>query len=343
MAQNNKWSTWQHVHLEGNILSADVLEQVSKETASAQTKSAYQLSSGDSTSEIIGFSYRMARSLYADYRKRISVGSSDSGEVTRTFIVRFFTQCLGWSIETIRKLDAEGRSFPIKRIAFDKIPLVIVPGEDSLDKSSSLYSITNGQKNVSPFQMLQQYLTAAGASRWGVVSNGVKFRLLRSSTALSRPQYLEFDLGAILDDDFYNEYALLWRFMHFSRIRDIVNDTDLEIWEEWRKTSIDSGERVRDRLRVGVSKALKNLGTGFLKSNEELRAKIASGELSKEDYYHELLRLVYRFLFLFVTEERYSEKGLRLIFDPASDYEARDAYDKGFSLARLKPVIRQLR
>lgn len=343
MAQNNKWSTWQHVHLEGSILSADVLEQVSKETASAQTKEAYQLSSGDSTSEIIGFSYRMARSLYADYEKKINTESNDKAEVTRTFIVKFFNQCLGWNIEFVRKLDAEGRSFPIKRIAYEKIPLVIVPGNDSLDKASSLYSITNGQKNVSPFQMLQQYLTAAGASRWGVVANGVKFRLLRSSTALSRPQYLEFDLGAILDDDFYNEYALLWRFLHFSRIRDVVNDTDLEIWEEWRKTAIDSGERVRDRLRVGVSKALRNLGTGFLKSNGDLRDKISSGELSTEDYYHELLRLVYRFLFLFVTEERYSEKGLRIIFDPDSDYFARDAYDKGYSLARLKPLIRQLR
>ncbi len=343
MAQNNKWAAWQHVHLEGNIFSSDILEQVSKEATSAQTKDAYQISSGDSTSEIIGFTYRMARGLYADYKRRISVESSDTADVTRAFIVKFFNQCLGWNIETIRKLDAEGRSFPIRRIAYNKVPLVIVPGDDSLDKSSSLYSITNGQKNVSPFQMLQQYLTASGASRWGIVANGVKFRLLRSSTALSRPQYLEFDLGAILDDDFYNEYALLWRFLHVSRIWDIVNDTDLEIWEEWRKTSIESGERVRDRLRVGVSKALKNLGTGFLKSNGELREKIAAGELLTENYYHELLRLVYRFLFLFVTEERYSEKGIRLIFDPESDYSARDAYDKGFSLARLKPVMRQLR
>ncbi len=343
MSQNNKWSTWQHIHLEGNIFSSDILDLVSKEKASAQTNTAYQLSTSDSTSEIIGFSYRMARSLYSDYKKKISTASNDTAETTRTFIVRFFNQSLGWNIETVRKLDAEGRSFPIRRIAYDRVPVVIVPGEESLDKSSSLYSITNGQKNVSPFQMLQQYLTASGASRWGIVANGVKFRLLRSSTALSRPQYLEFDLAAILDDDFYNEYALLWRFLHFSRIRDVVHDTDLEIWEEWRKTSIESGERVRDRLRVGVSKALKNLGTGFLKSNEEIRDKIRNGELSTEDYYHELLRLVYRFLFLFVTEERYSEKGLRLIFNPESDYPAHDTYDKGYSLARLKPIIRQLR
>ena len=343
MAQNNKGFNWQHIHLEGNLFSADILEQVSKEEASAQTKGAYQLSSGDSSSELIGFSYRIARGLYNDYKCKIDTERGDNATITREFIVKFFNQCLGWNIEIVKKLDAEGRSYPIRRIAYDRVPVVIVPKDDNLDKASSTYSITNGQKNVSPFQMLQQYLTSAGASRWGIVANGVKFRLLRSSTALSRPQYLEFELGAILEDDFYNEYALLWRFLHFSRLRDAVNGTDLEIWEEWRKISIDNGERVRDKLRYGVTEALKTLGTGFLKNNIEIQEKIKSGVLSKEDYYHELLRLVYRFLFLFVTEERYSDKGIRLIFDPDSDYSARDAYDKGFSLARLKPIIRKVR
>ena len=46
---------------------------------------------------------------------------------------------------------------------------------------------------------------------------------------------------------------------------------------------------------------------------------------------------------MFVTEERYSEKGIRLIFNPDSDYIARNTYDKGYSLARLKPIIRQNR
>ena len=343
MAQKNKWSSWQHIHLEGNLISADVLDLVAKNQAAAQSDSAYQLPSGISTMDKIGLSYKTAIGLYTDYKRKLSLEKNDPWDLTREFITRFFSQCLEWSIDVTRKLDADNRSFPIRRVAYGRIPIVTAPGDSSLDKAESRYAITNGQKNVSAFQMVQQYLTAAGASRWGIVANDSKFRLLRSSTALSKPQYLEFDLGAILEDDFYNEYSILWKFFHVSRIRDIANGTDLEIWEEWRKTAIDSGERIRDRLRVGVSKALQIFGTGFLKDNPELREKFSTGVIKTEDYYHQLLRLIYRFLFLFVTEERYSEKGIRLIFNPDSDYIERNTYDKGYSLARLKPIIRQNR
>ena len=54
--------------------------------------------------------------------------------------------------------------------------------------------------------------------------------------------------------------------------------------------------------------AMQRLGTGFLqakgKGNDLLRAKIANHELSADDYNHQLMRLMYRFLFVFCLEER---------------------------------------
>ena len=69
---------------------------------------------------------------------------------------------------------------------------------------------------------------------------------------------------------------------------------------------IDQGGRVREHLRDGVEECLKILGNGFLAhpANEELRQKLKSKQMSPEQFYRELLRLIYRFLFLLVSEDR---------------------------------------
>jgi hypothetical protein len=48
------------------------------------------------------------------------------------------------------------------------------------------------------------------------------------------------------------------------------------------------------------------LGNGFLthKDNEELRQKLKSGQLTSAQFYRQLFRIVYRFLFLLVSEDR---------------------------------------
>ena len=92
---------------------------------------------------------------------------------------------------------------------------------------------------------------------------------------------------------------------------------------------------VREKLRDGVERAIERLGTGFLKSprtGPALRARFASGEYSERAYYRELLRLIYRLLFLMVAEER------RLIADPHGDDGAYARYEEYFALARLRDL-----
>lgn len=343
MAQKNKWINLQHIHCEGYLFTADLIDLISKDSAPAQGKDGYGLPSTISIMDEIGQSYKKAIGLYSDYQLKLKRSNADTLAVTRDFICRFLSNCLGWNIENVTKLDAGGKGFPIRRQAYGRIPIAVVSGENSLDRADSYFSITNGLKNVSPFSMMQQYLSAAGDSRWGIVASGKMIRLLRSSTSLSKPEYLEFDLGAILSDDFYNEYAVLWKILHVSRIRDTSDGTDLEIWEEWKNTSISNGERARDRLRVGVERAIVIFANGFLsnRANKQLQEEIFSGRLSATEYFHELLRLCYRILFLSVIEERYSENGIRLVFDPDSGQMPHDIYEKGYSLARLRGMMRK--
>lgn len=343
MAQKNKWINLQHIHCEGSLFTADLIELIGKDAAPAQGKEGYRLPPGISVMDEIGQSYKKAIGLYSDYQVKIKRQNAEILAITRDFICRFLSSCLDWSVDNTTKLDAGGKGYPIRRQAFDRIPIAVVPGDNSLDKTDKYFSITNGLKNVSPFSMMQQYLSAVGDSRWGLVASGKIIRLLRSSTSLSKPEYIEFDLGAILSDDFYNEYAVLWKILHVSRIRDTSDGTNLEIWEEWKNTSISNGERARDRLRVGVEKAIVIFANGFLSNryNTSLRENISNGRLSTTEYFHELLRLCYRILFLSVIEERYSEKGIRLVFDPDSNQTQRDIYEKGYSLARLRGMMRK--
>jgi hypothetical protein len=80
------------------------------------------------------------------------------------------------------------------------------------------------------------------------------------------------------------------------------------------------------------------LGLGFLQheNNTQLREKIQAGTLSSKDYYRQLLRIIYRFLFLMVTEER------DLVYDPDDKSESTQKFKKiylqFYSIARLRKL-----
>ena len=70
-------------------------------------------------------------------------------------------------------------------------------------------------------------------------------------------------------------------------------------WNGGCQKAQEEGSRVLDRLRDGVMEAINLLGQGFVahSANQALRQALRLGELDKQDYYRELLRLVYRIIF----------------------------------------------
>jgi hypothetical protein len=101
----------------------------------------------------------------------------------------------------------------------------------------------------------------------------------------------------------------------------------------------EQGTRALDQLRGGVEAAIAALGRGFLAypGNTALRDNLRAGTLNAQDYYRQLLRLVYRLLFLFVAEDR------ELLLDPQSDPSARDRYDKYYATDRLRRLAERRR
>ncbi len=220
---------------------------------------------------------------------------------------------------------AAGRRSPIDYWA-GTVPLHLVSFRQSLDHGTLLKRVhpnpapprlQGAVAGKAPHALLQEYLNSSDAI-YGVLSNGHLLRLLRASASLTRQAYLQFDLEAMFEGGEYADFVLLFLVLHRSRLpgdplkRGQPKPLPLPsekgpCWlDTWRERAESQGTRALGELRQGVEAAIQALGTGFLvhPANDALRGRLASQNLSPHDYYQQLLRLIYRLLFLFVAEER---------------------------------------
>jgi len=148
----------------------------------------------------------------------------------------------------------------------------------------------------------------------------------------------------------YADFALLWLVCHQSRVEPppcfppVGGTEGGDCWlERWSKAAADQGVRALDALRSGVQEAIVALGRGFLaqgaahRANAALKARLHSGELSAQDYYRQLLRLVYRLIFLFVAEDR------ELLLLPGTPDGIQRHYADFYSVRRLRDMAETLR
>src|SRR5690606_32475540 len=148
---------------------------------------------------------------------------------------------------------------------------------------------------------------------------------------------VEFDLEAMMDGEIYADFVLLWLLCHQSRVE---GERPSDCWlEEGMKAAEEQGTRALDQLRDGVERAIDALGTGYIThpANRALRERLQSGALDKQEYYRQLLRLVYRLLILFVAEDR------GLLYDPNSTEAARALYVESYSTQRLRRIAERMR
>jgi hypothetical protein len=171
-----------------------------------------------------------------------------------------------------------------------------------LDKAYPHFGYENRRRT--PHGLIQEYLNATDQALWGVVFNGYQLRLLRDNPSLTRPAYIEADLQVIFEEQIYSDFATFWLLFHGSRL--LPQKDGPCILEIWRQKSYEIGKRALTNLRLGVVRALEFFGNGFLRhpDNRELREALRSGNYSKESFFQELLRLVYRLLFLLTVEDR---------------------------------------
>ncbi len=235
-------------------------------------------------------------------------------------------------LERAATITVDQRPFAISHLSH-RSPIHILGARIDLDRRQKGVA---GAAKASPHGLIQDFLNRSDDHLWGFLSNGLRLRVLRDHFSLTRQAYIEFDLEAIMDGELFGEFFLVWLLCHQSRIT-AGPDSDKPqdcILETWLKTSRDQGIRALDKLRSGVEQAIAALGTGFLAhpDNYPLKQALGDGKLDKQDYYRQLLRLVYRLIFLFVAEERGA------LLDPEANDAARDRYQRFYATRRIREL-----
>ena len=322
-------TTFTTVKTEGGILPADLLQRLAdgREREGLRPED-YHLLPSERLNEAITRAWNRCLSAWASFRQqREQLPAGDLGTtLTRERWLLVLFQELGYGrLPFVGGLSVDGSSYPISH-RWGHAPILLVSFRQDLDRRGEL----GGALRRSPHSLLQEFLNRSADSLWGFVSNGLCLRLLRDNLSLTRAAYVEFDLEAMMEGQVYADFALLWLLCHQSRVE---SDRPEECWlERWSQAAEQQGVRALDALRDGVQEAIVALGRGFLahRANAALRERLRTGALSTEDYYRQVLRLVYRLIFLFVAEER------ELLLLPGTPDQAQRRYLDYYSIRRLR-------
>jgi hypothetical protein len=333
--------TFTTIRIEGAILPPDLLQRIADGDASIEglTPEAYHLAKGEKINEAINRAWNRALGAWAAFRAAADkLPESDPGTtLTRErWLLPLFAELGYGRLATAKAIEIAGDAYPISH-GWQNTPIHLVGFRIDLDTRTK--GVAGAARN-SPHGLVQIVLNRSDAHLWGFVSNGLRLRVLRDNKMLTRQAYVEFDLQAMMEGQVYADFALLWLVCHQSRV-EVGGEVTSPLLEKWSRAAQEQGTRALDQLRSGVEDAIRALGRGFLAhaapANRHLRDKLASGELSAQDYYRQLLRLVYRLIFLFVAEDR------GLLFDPKADATARDIYSRFYSTARLRALAERRR
>ncbi|MEJ2064438.1 MAG: N-6 DNA methylase [Reinekea sp.] len=326
--------------LEGALFLPDQLEKAALGQAKLQTEADYQTPKGLKLKDDYSRAFQIACAQWRHFALALEREDVDALAITQTFVEELLRDVFAYStLQCPGAIQIMDRAYPITFLA-GHVPVVVAPFNTKLDDSLPMFAIEDsGSRKKSAFQLAQELLNASDAHLWAIVSNGKQLRLLRDAASLTRPSFLEIDLQDVLEGQRFSEFATIWRLLHASRAA-LNHKPEHSIWEAWRETGKTEGTRVRDGLRNGVEQALLVLGEGFIQhpANQQLRNQLDSGELSKDDYFQQLLRLVYRLIFIFTVEER----GVLHPAPKAGEKDskqaqlARRAYAQGYVLGRLR-------
>lgn len=282
------------LRLEGGLISSDQIDRVADQKVK-------EFSIDD-----IAAAWSDIRSYWTVFEKSLAKLSEDNlatSETRNRWMIPFFST-LGYELSSPKSAaEVDGQTYAISHRAGkddDSPPIHIVGFRQSLDRRPE-----SGRPRLAPHSLMQEYLNRT-EHLWGIVTNGSTLRILRDSHLLRKQAYIEFDLEQIMRDELFADFALLYRLIHVSRLPRGMEDASDCVLEQYHRQTVEQGGRVREHLRDGVEKAITRFANGFLAHprNTVLRGKVQDKSIEPFEFYQQILRLIYRFLFLAVSEER---------------------------------------
>jgi hypothetical protein len=337
----SRTSTVLHVDtitIEGGLFTAEWINKISSQQAAMQSDADYRVRAGFNLREEIGLSWRSAQALWSQFDQVRQQPNIDSWGIAQNFISELMKQCFAFNLvrQNLPVVIAD-RNYPIEFSALDgRVPVIISPCDEakSLDSPHDRLGDNSGEhiRKRSAFGLLQEGLNAMDVALWGIATNGLLLRIARDNSSLTRPAWVEIDLERLFSEERYADFSVMWLLIHLSRFGNAGSSNDDCALEQWRNACREQGSRARETLRDGVEAALVELGQGFVShpANTSLRESLATGVLSSQDFLRELLRLVYRKIFLLTVEER------EILHRSDADPNAIALYSDGYSLRRLR-------
>lgn len=324
--------------IEGGLFTAEWLTKVAAQQAPIQADVDYGVRAGFTLREEIALAWRSAQALWSQFNVARAQPHHDAWAVTQRFTSELLRQCFAFQLQQAshpRVIDE--RHYPVPFSALGgKVPVVMSPHNEAklLDTAHERLGDNSGERvrRRSAFGLLQETLNAQTDALWGLASNGLLLRIARDNASLTRPAWVEVDLERLFVEERFADFSVLWLLLHASRFgSEGGTATDCAL-EQWRSSCREQGTRAREALRLGVEQALLVLGQGFVShpANMSLREALGTGELDAAGYFKQLLRLVYRQIFLLTIEER------EVLHPLDADSNSAALYAQGYGLRRLR-------
>lgn len=323
--------------IEGGLIAPDQVQAIASAAPDQKTAADYGCPKGTGLRDEITRYFRIAQAHWQGYARLEQPTMQQTAEFARNLL----EQAFGFELTGPNHHMREDRRFTIAWEAKGgRVPVVVAPpapadkGKAGDGFARALPEFGDGADGRiarrSPTVLLQDWLNANPDFYWGLVFAGDRVRLMRDNASLTRPAWIEADLGAIFRDEMFADFAALWLLIHASRFgAEGAGASDCAL-ERWREAGMRAGTSARERLRVNVEDALMALGQGILDANPTIRERLDTNDLTMPHLFEQMLRVVYRLIFLGVAEDR------DLLHPPATPKAVRDLYSNNYGFAWLR-------
>jgi hypothetical protein len=326
------------INVEGGLISPEKLAQIAATTPDAKAAADYHCPKGTSLRDEITRYFRIGQAHWQAWSRIDRPTVTQTAAFAKTLLqVAFGFEALKGSADHI----VDGHHY---RIVWEakggRVPIVVAApigtenGKtvDAFTKALPEFGDgdSEGLARRSPIALLQDWLNTSHDSIWGLVFAGDRVRLMRDNASFTRPAYIEADLGAIFHDEMFGDFTAIWLLIHATRFGAEGAPAGDSPLERWREAGQRAGTAARERLCGSVEDTLMALGQGFLDANPDLRAKLDDQSLSMTAWFEQLLRVVYRLIFLAVAEDR------DLLLSPGTSPAVRALYLDGYGFAHLR-------
>lgn len=299
----------------GNIITEDFCLALSGETKADYVKDKSFGAEMKKVDEVMASTFEKLRERWEESRTQIISNEFDNATIRKKWILPFF-EALGYqpvfAASNIKSESGTEYQIPYRGWDSEYAPLIHMVNSaqdfDTKDKNSRTHS------NKSPQDCLQQYLNTSH-HQWAILINGKKVRLLRDFYHSITKGFLEFDLESIFETASTEQFRVLFRILHRSRIENqfqgkqeieydeegnLIEVEDNCLLESFHKKSRETGLKVGNKLRDQVIEAIEKLGNGFAESLDP--DEFQNGKV--KGFYAEILNIIYRMLFLMFAEQK---------------------------------------